>query len=472
MTKRVTKKGGVKFLIYYFAFFVVGVLFVISYFYSGLDIKQYLWVALLICIIYVFFIIAYTQKDVIYWYYPFSLVLGFYCLFSVAGIMIYQLREIWWFNYPAEMDVSAKAALIGLVGLLLGRWYRNIIQLPRKFIKRKGLREFNIPKLKRITWAYITVGNIAAGILYNFYTNLSIIPLLSSNSDGARYALTRYSPGKGSLWILMLLLMIAIPQAYVVLLSYGKLNLRRWFEFIFQFILSFIPLTLYAGRFYFLTPLVMLILVHVFLRKSISIIKMGIVVAVILLFAMGFVAFRVTGSPLGGQATRIIWADLFPEMRSFAMAVYFVGNPKIWKQIIVNIVSSWLPSIVFSLVGEYKPDFLFSIGRFVTSNVDQSLRTFGGGIRAGLLGESYFAYGFLGVLMTFFFLGFITTAMDKIINEADIWDVRRFRSILMSIVLALSIPYGTNMFITSLFIFIFVMVSTRYSEEILDRDYL
>lgn len=411
--------------------------------FSG-EIKPYILSAFIVIATYLYYVLffLYTRKED--WHSPFSLGFGLLTLYSVGGIIVYELREIYWFNYPADMEVASKSVVLAHIFMLTGR----LISAPLiKFVPYEVIKlEFNLKKLYLVIVIFTIVGNFAAMLLYDFYRN---VPIFSENIDVARQQLREYSAGRGTLFILQQVLVISVPLSYY----YFRFNRHktRLVEFVILSVACLIPLSFYGGRFFILVPVVLLVITQSVYFKQV---KFSVVIGssvFLLAFAMAFIAYRSFGNDVNSYyATRAIWSDFFPEVRSFAFVVSELGEPRIYKEIFYNFVSTMFPSVLLSFLGIEKKFLLFSIGDFVASATGFNLP-----IRTGLIGEAYLAYGFTGVSIIFGVLGFVLGFLHRAFEKISRSDARRFIIIVSSTFLALMIPYGTNMLSTTIFATIF-----------------
>lgn len=379
------------------------------------------------------------------WHNPFNITLLFQIVFSILGIIVYELREAFWTNLPADMNIVGKAVLIAPTMMILG----NIIS--RGIFRKRSEYSLMVFSRKRLRWTIIALtilGNLAAIKLFDFYRS---IPLFSSNIDASRLQITSYSAGRGSLFILLLLLIISIPLIYIQLMTKKNKRIRDYFLFVFEFLLCYIPLLFYGGRFYFLAPILLTFVAHSVFINKITVRQAFVFGGIILVVAMIFVIFRIFGTDVDKYyAFRALWADLFPEIRAFGFIAYEVQNPQIYGKIINNFLVSLFPSVIFDFFNLNKQLYLFRIGDYVASIIGSSLP-----IRLGLLGESYLAYGIRGVIIAYSTLGFMLGLITAKFEKLHVNDVRKFQGLAFGVIAALIIPYGSNMVLTLFFCSIF-----------------
>jgi hypothetical protein len=108
---------------------------------------------------------------------------------------------------------------------------------------------------------------------------------------------------------------------------------------------------------------------------------------------------------------------------------------------------------------------LFSIGDYVASNIGASVP-----IRLGLLGEAYLAYGIIGIIIVFFCLGVWLELISKGEKRLKAGDCRHFFYIVLGVISALIIPYGTNMISTLVFCIFFavciVFIGSKFFKNV------
>jgi oligosaccharide repeat unit polymerase len=385
--------------------------------------------------------------------------INIYVIYSCAGITIYELREKFWFNYPSNMHEVSISLVIGLFGIFFGNFISNLHSKCFISLKSRHKMEFSIKKLNIITWILIIIGNISAFILYDFYRN---IPLFSENIDQARTIFQQYSAGRGTLFILQLLLILASPICYFCFMNKKVKTKINIIQFLIKLALCILPLFFYAGRFYFLTPFILTILFHTVFINKISSKKAMILGVTVFLLAISFVCYRIFGNDVNSYyAYRAIWADLFPEIRMFGFVANTIGSIGIYKEMFYNFISSLFPSIILEAIGYDKSTLLFSIGRFVSDNTGE----FNVGVRTGLLGESYLAAGFYGIFILFAAIGFVLSKLTVFMKKLTKNDSRLYIIIVISLMLSLSILYGTNLLLTTIFSSFFTTVIVKYGSK-------
>jgi hypothetical protein len=427
-------------------------------FYIGYDLPSHLASAVAAAVLAALYFV-YARSTGEPWDSAFSLFLGFHTLYSVGGVVVYELREMFWFNYPAAMDVVGRSILAATFAAIAGRVAGALlgnIAIPRPVTRLV----FETNTLELAIWACIAVGNIAAMLLYDFYQR---IPLFAVDIDQARVNLTQYSSGRGLLFILQLLLVLGIPLAYYRYKTSAKSTPLSLAKFGVQCGACLFPLAFYGGRFYLFSPLLLLALTHSAFVKRVSLFRGMLGGVSVLVMAMIFVAIRVFGPDTDlYYASRAVWADIFPEMRMFGYVAKTVGPLGIYREILVNLVSGLFPSALLAALGIEKRELLFSVGLFVSQNTGN----FGVGIRTGLVGESFLAHGYIGVVITFFGVGLLATLITNSLARLPAGDARRFSLICTGLFLALAVPYGSNMLLTTFFVTIFSQAIQRAASHV------
>lgn len=436
-----------RFVVGFILILLLMVIFIISIWVSETfhPIERTIFLNLQLAIYYFSYFLLYKKEN---WSKPINLGIGFHFLYGIGGLVVYLLRSEYWYNFVADIEIMTNSFNIATCSIVFGRFFVEFL-----FTKTRVPNPifFKTDRLQLVVLSMIIVGNIACMLLYNFYTS---IPLFSSDVDAARISIREYSPGKGSLFILQILLIEAIPLIYF-LFRLKRKNIFDFLVFLFLSLISFAPLVFYGGRFYFVTPILLVILLqNIFFQR----IKLRYILPIslsIIIVSMIFIAYRIfSPSEINrGYAVYAIWADLFPEMRMFGYVTYLIGEPNIYKEITTNVLSSLFPSLLLEIVGIQKKMLLFSIGDFVAGNVGTSVP-----IRTGLLGESFLAYGYIGVFIAYSTLGIILALLSKAAGLFHRLDSRQFLFIVSSMFLTLVIPYGTNMISTTIFASIFACI--------------
>ncbi len=389
------------------------------------------------------------------WTNPFSLTFFFQVFFSIMGILVFEFREKFWTNYPSDMEIVGFSVFLSPSMMLLGKLIASILIHKEK---TNLVYIFNFKKLNQIIWIMVLIGNFACMLLYDFYRD---IPLFSSDIDASRIEIRAFSSGRGTLFILQLLLVIAIPLIYLRFMNKKGKSWKDLFIFVVQFFLCFIPLLFYGGRFYFLTPIFLVIITHSVFIRPINLQQAFISGIIMLIIALIFVTYRIFGANLDMNLfERAVWADIFPEIRAFGYVAFLIQEPHLYPKIIVNFISSLFPSTVLGLFNINKQLLLFSIGDYVASIIGSSLP-----IRLGLLGEAFLAYGMNGIAIVYFFLGFYLSIVSKIMRNLPVGDSRQFIGIIIGVISALIIPYGTNMFLTLFFCIFFSIIVVKFSSN-------
>ncbi|HSN74926.1 MAG TPA: hypothetical protein VL334_07520, partial [Anaerolineae bacterium] len=313
-------------------------------------------------------------------------------------------------------------------------------------------------RLEIAVWVSIVVGNFAALILYDFYRSA---PLLSANIALGRADLVQYSAGRGKLFILQNLLVVAVPLSYYLYRTSTSHKLWVFAKFLAQTMLCLIPLSLYGGRFYILAPLILTVLTHsVFIRRiPIRVLAVGGIT--ILSAAMMFAFLRfIRSDALTRSFSDTLATEFFPEMRFFELTAKVLGPVNLYREMILGLLASLLPSSLLLFLGADKQDLLFAIGSYVARALNSADPI---GIRIGLLGESYLGYGYVGVSFLYLVIGMALQYLDNKFDDMPAGDGRLYTIITISLYVSLAVMYGTGGLISTFFATLFVYFIVRFS---------
>ena len=452
-----------KFLISYLLWGTVGIVLTYMFFYTKM-LESYLpdcfyWFLIMV----VASLIWFDRKKYIYnWHLPIAFLFSIHVIYVVMGVLVYVARDIYWFNYSANMDIVYTSAIISVIAMILAAPICEILY--NLINKTDTVYIISLKKLNSVIWFLIIVGNLATFKLFDYYTN---IPLFSYNIKQAKLDASSFSAGKGMLITLMQLLTIVIPYVHYYYCTLSRQNSKAFYKFFFYWLkifLCIIPLSFYGGRFYIILPIILVLFFHTYFFNRLSLKTILPFFVFIISISMIFVSFRIAGSSLSfATATRAIWADLFPEIRGFGMVVSYIGCPYIYKEMIVNFFIKFFPSFVLIPCGIDKQQYLLTIGRYVSENVDATLS--GNAIRTGLLGESYLAGNYTGVFILHFCIASLALYFTRKLIILEKNDFRNTHFLIAGVTLSTSVVYGTNQLYTFVLITVISIIISSYASD-------
>lgn len=346
---------------------------------------------------------------------------GLILFFLVAGAMVYEIRELYFYNLPGNTEVfntELLAVLVLLLPVVLIRW------------KQRYVRPFR--------WIEISI------LFFLEYSGmlvmtrfLTIIPLLQTNVDSGRADVQAFS-GVGIGWFLLVfpgsLLIVSIYNDSTPLLRKGV-----------QLLLAYFPFILYGGRSLMVFP-IMVVLFDRILNRNMGLsltrsISIG-VVAITLVLSFG--VWREFGE-LSLNTESLAWmaADAATEYRSGVNVLHNLHAqrvPGFWQ----NLPAGLIPGFLWELFGENKTEYYHQIGTVVTSN-SHYYKEFDGGMRLGLLGELAISNRTTRyiVLVTLLIMLFVVKYL------------RGYTSIIVYTCVLFSIPYGINFLMNGLQVIVY-----------------
>ena len=359
---------------------------------------------MILIVIYLLFLFVLSKVEM-------RLVLGLIFGFVIAGNIVYDIREVLYYNLPGDREKyngELLTILVLLTPIFLTRIeWNNTIELSKFDVRILFLLEL-----------------IGAFIMTNGFTN---IPLLNSSVDASR-RVVQSSSGVGI--------------GFFLLVFSGSILMMRMFRTAHGFnarsVVSvgviFLPFILYGGRSLMLFPFVCVILDRFLIQKrtiNAKFIVMGILLTFI--FVSSFGIWREFGS-LSLNTESIAWlvGDLATEYRSGVNVLYNLKQERL-DQFWQNIYSGLFPGFIWDVVGEDKAKYYHQIGIIVTKN-SHYFREFDGGMRLGILGElaiSTWRSRLIVTLTIFMILQFVKR-------------VHGYIAIPIFCCLFFSVPYGIN----------------------------
>jgi hypothetical protein len=212
-----------------------------------------------------------------------------------------------------------------------------------------------------------------------------------------------------------------------------------------------IPLFFYGGRFVVVFTLFVMGLIYAQFKTNISLFKFSLFLIFLLSASMAYIGYRLFGSDLDmSLAANAVLADLFPEMRTFALAIKSLQPGNFFKEVFITPLIGIFPSGVLSLVGFDKKELWKPIGSTIVSIIPDAINL--SGIRISLVGEVYLASKLTGTLLFMATLSAITYCIDSFFSRSRGLNVYPY--ILFAGLCSSLIAYGSIFIVTTVFIFI------------------
>jgi len=382
-----------------------------------------------------------------HWYSPFSLTLIGFSSYYIVGIVVYYLRDAFFYNYEGDISLVNKICFISLISMIAGYYYvtgifflkgiKNISDQPTMYI--------NFIRVRFIMYAFGFVGLVFALIFFDFLRDL---PILSDNIDLAR---TKIMKTRGKYFSGVVLLVHAVSLNWLLFICTKHKKLRHWTAFITRLIIFATPLFFYGGRFLMLFPFIVCSILYLVFKKEIPFYRIFILFISIFVMSMFYVGFRIYGSELNMLLTlNAVAADIFPEMRVMATAITRLKIGHYMSEVFLTPIITILPSIFWKFLAISKAEFWNPIGAVVLSVFPEGDNI--PGIRISALGEIYIAGGIWASTITMAFIGAILAVVNakfKIKNGID-----KYPYILFSALTPLMMPYGTIFSIMIFYVFL------------------
>jgi len=390
---------------------------------------------------------------------PHHVVLGAFEFYFMAGMIMFIVRERYWYNYYAEMPTVFWSGVYMTFAMWAGVWLHRRIR-SRRGARRGAKIALSAQRLEAVAVAFAVVGWLgAAGIV----VQTRIVPVLSAGVDSARVQVSQQASGfllpmimLGIIAIIFRIASEAVRRESGLLLSTGK-------AIAFGFAAS-PPLLLYGGRFFIILPLALVALWWTWRSKRASA-QFVLPAAAIGGFAlsMALVVLRIFGSAATrAQATRAVMNDLFPEMRVFGMALYQVPRSDLWQNIIGTVTTGLMPGALAGFLGIDKTALYRPMGRTILASLYQFRENDILGIRISILGEVHLAFGLMGVVTMALLIGFAASSLTSRLRRGGIDDTL-IATVFTALLVAL-MPYGSVFLITVLTIGVPTLIGVRLAH--------
>jgi hypothetical protein len=382
---------------------------------------------------------------VIRWYYPFPFMLSLYSLYAFCGLGVYVLRDLYWFNWPADISAAGDALLVGLAGLVAGYVAWLVLTLrKRASLALPTCWGWNCKRLRIAVHATLLLGTVGAYFTFDHFKN---IPLFAEDTEAARLLIAQSSPKL--FWPLWNVLMHTLPLAYVLYRVEGRTPVAR-LRLVTVSVYSLALLGLYAARSVLLFPVILTLLIYVHeLSPRFSLRRAGAVAVAAIAFSMLFIGYRAQrgGSDVGLAASWMV-GDLFPEVRTFALALHEAPELRVGDQTVSSLAVGLVPSGVLTVLGVDKAAVWRPIGGIFRDKLGFSNIL---GLRLSLAGELYFIGGWFAIALTMSLIGLLLGVLDYCVRDASD-AVHRYPYVLAGLLTALLVPYGTAFLLTCLWV--------------------
>lgn len=401
----------------------------------------------------------------------------FFIVYSVYFIVGFFMWIVWEFLFPVpELPLfrfdsdPLTVILVGYLSLytiviageigsyLASKWKVKTITYSNK--------NMNKTYLELLSWFILIAGFISAYILFAGFREA---PLLAAEAkDMVRLEVVRRSSGFTWVFYMLLILMPSI----VYLKANGKFKSIGIID-ILKVILSLTILSLYAGRFFMLSPIMIVLLLHMHnYSHKISLLKIGFIMLLVIIFSIYFIGYRIYGTEVNiDLAIRAFFVDFFPEVRMFAAAVTRVAQHEYLDNVLTTIAMGFVPSKMAEIVGLDKSRLWQPIGGYVS----QLFSELGGelGIRLSWIGEWYIAGGLPAVIGATFISAFIVGWLNyKLTTRKELALQYKFKYIIIIFLIIMTIPYGTLFIVTigwlSIIIFLLFTVIPYFLNQSLN----
>lgn len=378
---------------------------------------------------------------------PHSVVVGGWEAYFIGGIAVYIVRDRIWYNYSGDIQTVFMIGCAMTLSLWLGVYGQRLASGgPRRDRgSRAGAWALRPRRLDAVGFVLAAVSYAGAA---GMYLQLGYLPSLSGSIDAARVqAGLRAS---GFLLPMIMLSILSIGLFYADFMVSGLVGLRRSrLGLVMRMVLVFPPLLAYGGRFFVFMPLLVVVLMWMWEPGggSARIWAMPLIAAGAVSAAMYLLVIRIYGAgATAAQAFRGVLNDLFPEARTFAMALFQVPRGGLWANIVGPVATGLIPGTVAEWIGLDKEALFRPIGGVIYASLYQFNANSLPGIRIGAVGEFYLAFGTLGVVALSVAVGFSAASVDRLVLRGQPVPLF-FGVVIVALLIALE-PYGSVFLVT------------------------
>lgn len=349
---------------------------------------------------------------------PFSLFYLFLIVFPLLGIFTQFYNYL---SYGIQIskytNIVLVSYLIALFAFLFGAKV-NVLAFGEK-INCNSSHMVGLQKLRTIKFLTYIVALIGS---YIFYKGFSLIQLFLTAPHLAR--MEYRTDASFIIWY-----MVKMFSIYFILEVYYIYNFDKN-KIIFKYILIFfgiLMLGFYGGRFLpFINFLLIIVSIDAFYRHiKLKYIVFGFFLLFLLFGLLGFYR-TITIDPnynllhLTTDLTDFIINSVSNEYAEFLTTLNRsnLGQYSITDVAILDFFKNLVPSSIFNIFYKIDKTDIETIGGAIQSLSGRNWE-FAFGIRVGLIGELYFSFGLLGILIIYFFFGFIVQHLDKFYYSND-----------------------------------------------------
>lgn len=388
---------------------------------------------------------------------PHQIVFAIWELYVAGGMFAYALREALWFNYYGDIWGAFGVSVVACASL----WVGYLLAARGRVVRPKQV----VIDFEPVVWsrllsaAVVLAGTGWAGAVL-MYVQTGVLPAFGGKVDADRVLFSQTASGFVLPMIMCGILAIGLCAAIIADASApaGRKALASVVA-----LAAAPPLLVYGGRFFVVLPFLIVMLIWTWsLRLDLRVLMLPLAGAAAVVVSMRLVVLRIYGgAATSAQAFRGTLNDLFPEVRSFAIALHTVPREGLWLNIVGSVGTGLIPGRVAELLGIDKQALFAPIGGVVLSSMSAFYGNKILGIRIGVAGEFYLAFGIAGAV-------FIGLAVGVLAHVADrMWAVRTPGSIAVCAVftsaLAALLPYGSVFIITCVTLTVPVWLAVRWA---------
>lgn len=380
------------------------------------------------------------KKELIYS--PFFFFFFMVVFFSVAGEVIFVIREylgIGWGGVPDDVLVFYRRFCLVSYALL---------QFVAMFGIGRGVLFFT-DQTTRNDFSKLLVllllGYFGVFISTNGFSQISI---LSDNPDAVRYENREISNvAIGSVFL------IASAFSSVILTTMRKAGRLSRVSFFCLFLLFYLPLLLSASRLLMLLPFLYLALMrfqYIERLNILNLLKTAVLGLCVLLMAFIFGAYRSTGMIENIDAVYMFLAyDLFPEFSGTVLTHELAGGASFITPL-STVFSGIFPGSLFRLFDLNKFDYYQQAGQLVGELLNSRYT-----IRLSLMGELYLADTWRLIVFSIFLMFFLSFLHFKIYIFPTSF---RHVYVVSGLLASLSVPYGAVFLVITIQCLIFTLL--------------